>query len=209
VRAIEGGNAVIDRTVSRGTDSASVDELFPSNLLVSPSSSCSEDDDSARRADWWLAHTLPRQEKAVAMALRGQNAGYYLPLVNRKSLTRGRTRLARIPLFPGYVFICGDQETRLGALKTNRLLTVQPVPDGEALRLQLLRFANLIAMGAPLVRESRIAAGERVRIKAGPLRGTEGVVLRRNGKAKLLIAIDFLQQGASFEIDDCMLEPVD
>jgi transcription antitermination factor NusG len=87
-------------------------------------------------------------------------------------------------------------------------LTVRDVPDGERLRVQLLRFAELIALGAPLVRESRLMPGERVRIKAGPFRDTEGVVLRRNGKTELLIAVDFLQQGASLEIDDCMLEPV-
>jgi transcription antitermination factor NusG len=98
---------------------------------------------------------------------------------------------------------------RVSALKTNRLLTAQSVPNGEQLRLQLLRFAELIASGAPLVRESRLAPGERVRLKAGPFRGTEGVVLRRDRKTKLLVAIDFLQQGASFEVDDCMLEPVD
>jgi transcriptional antiterminator RfaH len=157
---------------------------------------------------WWLAHTRPRQEKAVAAALLGREVAFYLPLVTRKSLLRGRTRLAQIPLFPGYVFVFGYEEDRLSALKTNRLLTAQQVPDGEQLRLQLLRFAELIALGAPLVREARLVSGEHVRVKAGPFRDAEGVILRRNGKTELLIAIDFLQQGAALEIEDCMLEAV-
>jgi transcription antitermination factor NusG len=102
----------------------------------------------------------------------------------------------------------GDEEDRLSALKTNRLITVQRVPDGEQLRGQLLRLSELIALGAPLVRESRLIAGERVRVKSGPFRDNEGIVLRRNGKTELLIAIDFLQQGAALEIEDCLLEPV-
>lgn len=177
-------------------------ELYPADLLNCPE--LNECDGS-----WWLAHTKPRQEKALASDLCGAEVAFYLPLILRKSLTRGRTRVSRIPLFPGYVFLHGDDSARLQALKTNRVLTATAVADGERLRSQLQRFWDLIAKGAPLVRESRLCAGERVRLKAGPFRGTEGVVLRRDGKTKLLVAIDFLQQGASIEVDDCMLEPVD
>jgi hypothetical protein len=66
----------------------------------------------------------------------------------------------------------------------------------------------LISAGARLTRESRLVAGERVRVKGGPFRDTEGVILRRNGKTELLVAIDFLRQGASLEVDECMLEPI-
>ena len=157
---------------------------------------------------WWLAHTRPRQEKAIAAELHAREVGFYLPLVNRKSLTRGRTRMASIPLFPSYIFIFGNEKDRLSALKTNRLVTLRKVIDGEQLRSQLSKLAMLIAAGMPLVREARLVGGERVRIKAGPFCDTEGVVLRRNGKIELLIAVDFLQQGAALEIDDCMLELV-
>jgi transcription antitermination factor NusG len=189
--------------VTRRAGNASLLDYFPKNVLIGDATPS-----RSQACVWWLAHTKPRQEKAVAGDLLAREVAYYLPLVTRKSLTRGRTRVARIPLFPGYIFIRGDREDRLSALQTNRLLTIRDVPDGERLRLQLLRFAELIALGAPLVRESRLMAGERVRVKAGPFRDTEGVVLRRNGKTELLIAVDFLQQGATLEIDDCMLEPV-
>jgi transcription antitermination factor NusG len=116
--------------------------------------------------------------------------------------------VARIPLFPGYVFIQGGDEDRLQVLQTKRVLTVRPVPDGDELHRDLSRFAELIALDVPLVRESRLEAGERVRVKAGPFRNNEGVVIRRNGKTRLLVAINYLQQGASLEIDDCLLEPL-
>jgi transcriptional antiterminator RfaH len=155
-----------------------------------------------------LAHTLPRQEKALAAALYAREVPYYLPLVTRKSLSRGRTRVAQITLFPGYLFVCGGEEERLSVLKTNRVLTVRRAPDGERLRADLRRFFELISAGAPLLPEARLISGERVRVKAGPFRDQEGVVIRRNGKTRLLIAIDYLQQGASLEVDDCLLERV-
>ncbi len=157
---------------------------------------------------WWLGHTRPRQEKAVANDLFARRIPFYVPLVTRKAITRGKTRHVRIPLFSGYVFICGSEAVRLSALKTNRLLTIRQVPDGNCLRRQLMSIAQLIAAGAPLVREARLAAGERVRIKTGLFRGIEGIILRRHGKTELLVAIDFLGQGVSIEIEDCSAEPV-
>lgn len=178
--------------------------LFPESLLKGTGTD--EANTSRSKCAWWLAHTRPRQEKVVAAALLARGVSYYLPLLTRKSLTRGRTRMARVPLFPGYVFVYGDEHERLTALQTNRLITMQHVPDGNLLRAQLKQLAELIAAGIPLTRESRLVPGERVRIKAGPLRDIEGTVLRRNGKTEFLISIDFLHQGASLEIEDCMLE---
>lgn len=186
-------------------------DVFPADLLCRPPLLDSGDSGDAtveRVEGWWLVHTLPRQEKALANALYARDIAYYLPLVTRKSLSRGRTRVAQVTLFPGYVFVCGTEDDRLGVLKTNRVLTVRPAPDGERLRQDLRRFFELISTGAPLLPEARLVAGERVRVKAGPFRDQEGIVIRRNGKTRLLIAIDYLQQGASLEVDDCLLERV-
>jgi transcriptional antiterminator RfaH len=154
---------------------------------------------------WWLAHTLPRQEKALALALYSRDVPYYLPLVNRKSLSRGRTRVSRVTLFPGYLFLFGSEVERLSVLKTNRALTVRRAPDSARLHADLEKFHRLIAADAPLLPEARLVEGERVRVKSGPFRDLEGTVLRRNGKTRLLIAIDYLQQGASLEVEDCVL----
>jgi transcription antitermination factor NusG len=179
---------------------------FPSNLLSVAFTERGRN--GAFECAWWLAHTRPQQERAVAAALVARRVPYYIPLVTRKTLVRSRTRVARIPLFPGYVFVRGSDDDRLQVLQTNRVLTVRHVPDGNQLQSDLSRFSELIALDVPLIRESRLEAGERVRVKAGPFRDNEGVVIRRNGKTRLLVAINYLQQGASLEIDDCLLEPL-
>jgi transcription antitermination factor NusG len=51
--------------------------------------------------------------------------------------------------------------------------------------------------------------GALVRVKTGPFRGFEGVVQRRQGRTHLLVAVNFLQQGASVLIDDCQVDPLD
>jgi transcription antitermination factor NusG len=221
---VSGGRVVL----SRGGDgvgksyggrlSAARPDVYPANLLSDGSEGqCAADHLGEGRSgagsetvshSWWLAHTLPRQEKSLAAALYARGVSYYLPLVTRKSLSRGRTRVAQVTLFPGYLFVCGNEEDRLSVLRTKRVLTVRPAPDGDRLRSDLRRFYELITLGAPLLPEARLIAGQRVRVKAGPFRDQEGVVIRRNGKTRLLISIDYLQQGASLEVDDCLLERV-
>jgi hypothetical protein len=57
--------------------------------------------------------------------------------------------------------------------------------------------------------ESRLAPGRRVRVRHGALAGLEGTVLLRRGRTRLLVAVDFLQQGASVDIEDYCLEAID
>ena len=67
---------------------------------------------------------------------------------------------------------------------------------------------RLIDSGAPLTVESRLARGDRVRIRSGPLAGLEGTVLSRRGIRRLTVSVDFLQQGASVAVEDYMLETI-
>jgi transcription antitermination factor NusG len=111
-----------------------------------------------------------------------------------------------VPLFPGYVFLLGSEDDRVRSLTTNRVSRVISVPDPAELHFDLQQLQRLIESGAPLTAESRLAPGDRVRVKQGPLLGIEGTVLRRRDETRLLISIRFIQQGASLAIDDYMLE---
>ncbi len=67
---------------------------------------------------WWCLHTKPRQEKATARDLKAQGLVYYLPQVLKESHTpKGRKIQSIVPLFMGYMFLKGDQEARLAALR--------------------------------------------------------------------------------------------
>src|SRR5262245_7328278 len=119
--------------------------LYPADLLSVPPLAVPTVDSIRRK--WWLAHTRPRQEKSVAKALHSRHIAYYLPLIIRKSLLRGRARIARIPLFPSYIFVSGDEADRLSTLQTNRVVALHQAPDGEQLRKQLSTLAEFILAG--------------------------------------------------------------
>ena len=176
--------------------------LYPETLLdVAPS------DLPGRR--WFALYTKARQEKSLARELLKLRIPFYLPLVKKTSVAAGRRRTSLVPLFGGYAFLFGSEEERVRCLATNRLSRILPVEQPEQLVFDLRQFRRLIAAGAPLTVESRLAPGHRVKVRQGPFAGVEGVVLKRHGETRLLVAINFLQQGASVEIDDFSLEPLE
>lgn len=175
--------------------------VYPDNLLV-------ELVETDPRRGWWAIHTKARQEKAFARQLLGMGIPFYLPLVRKENLIRGRRINSYVPVFSGYVFLFGTDEERVQGLTTNRVSNVIRVVDQLQLTNDLRQVAHLIATDAPLTVERRLAPGHRVRVRKGPMEGVEGVVVKRRGKTRLLVAVTLLQQGVSVEIDDFLLEPI-
>jgi transcriptional antiterminator RfaH len=158
----------------------------------------------------WLAlYTKARQEKSLAREMLKQRIPFYLPLVKKTSASRGRKRVSLTPLFGGYLFLFAATEERLRCLATNRISRILTVEQPEQLVFDLRQFRRLIAAGAPLTIEARLAPGRKVRVRQGAFAGLEGTVLKRRGETRLLVAINFLQKGASVEIDDFLLEPLE
>ena len=181
--------------------------LYPETLLDPVDHAVSDTGDAAERR-WWVLHTKARQEKALSRELYARQTPFFLPVVSRRTNRGKRATLSYVPLFLGYVFIHGTETERVDTLKTNRVSRIIDVPDPDCLVDDLQRLHRLILADAPLTVESRLTAGDQVRVRSGVFQGIEGRVLERRGKTRLLVAIDFLQRGASVELDDCILEPI-
>ncbi|WP_168205273.1 transcription termination/antitermination NusG family protein [Bythopirellula goksoeyrii] len=213
--AASGHLASSDVSVSRhppGSMETKNPYLFPDGLLNSlstsdetsevagPSGNCA----AVVRAEpgqWFLVHTKPRQEKKLAEELRKLGVPHYLPVTHCKSVTRGRSRYAWLPLFPSYLFLKATNEQRLLALKTNRIVATHLVVDQESLDRNLSDLADLIEKDVPLRIEERLVAGQEVEIIAGLLKGKRGTVIKRGGKTRLFLMIAEILGGVSLEIE--------
>ena len=102
----------------------------------------------------------------------------------------------------------GSEDERVRSLATNRIVRTLTVEDAEEFVHDLCQLRQLIEAEAPLTVESRLVPGNKVRVLSGSFAGVEGTVLDRRGQMRVLVAISFLQQGASVEIDDHLLEPI-
>lgn len=164
---------------------------------------------SVAERHWFAVYTKARQEKSLARELAKHAIPFYLPLVRKTNVARGRRRTSLVPLFAGYVFLFAAEEERVRSLTTNRISRILTVGDPEQLVFDLRQLHQLIVANAPLTVESRLAPGRRVRVKQGAFAGVEGIVLKRRAETRLLVSVNFLQQGASVEIDDFLLEPLE
>ena len=183
-------------------------DLYPADLLEPR-------DAAAPRAPshdvrWWALYTLARREKDLVRRLRAMHVAHYCPLVPRRTKSpQGRVRTAYVPLFAGYVFVRGTEEDRYRAMTTNVVSRWLEVPRAEELVADLRQIQRLVACGAPLTPEARLEPGERVRIRRGPFVGFEGQITKRLSETRLVVAVRFLQQGASVLLDDFEVERID
>ncbi len=177
-------------------------DIFPESLfeLELP-----EDRDHA----WWVFYTRARREKMLSRKLLRAGIPFYAPTIAKRYRSpNGRLRESFVPLFPNYVFMYGTEEQRYWAMTTNCVSRWIRVADGEQLRQDLYNIWRLIQMDVPLTVEARVLPGQRVRVRTGPFKGFEGIVLKRHSRVHLLVSVRFINQGVSVELADCEVEPI-
>jgi len=182
-------------------------DIFPDGLLDAGDDDPLGHGAAAPGARWLAFYTLARREKDLMRKLEAGGVPFFAPLVGRRLHTAGgRVRHSFVPLFAGYVFAPVDDDQRRAALATNTVARWLPVPDERMLVADLRAIRRLVETEQPLTPEARIEPGQHVRVRSGPLRGVEGIVVRRHGLQRLVVAVRFLNQGASVELEDVDLE---
>lgn len=157
---------------------------------------------------WWVLHTRPRVEKALARKLFETGHDFFLPLHTNRWYASGRWRTSYLPLFPGYLFVRGNGRLRDFVLATNQVAHVLPVADQAGLHTDLVSVYRAMQSGLLLTPEEGLYPGIRVEIVAGALQGLQGTVLRRGKETRFVIEVCFLQRGVSVAIEGWMLRPL-
>ncbi|MDA1040300.1 MAG: antitermination protein NusG [Planctomycetota bacterium] len=182
-------------------------DMYPDDLLSDGAAAVATDTRDGANTKWVVFYTLSRREKDLMRRLESVEIPFYGPLIRRRlPATRGQPRVSYVSLFPGYVFARVDDEQRRTALGTNTIARWLPVVDEHKLVNDLCSLRQLIASNRPLTPEARLDAGHVVRVRSGPLAGLEGIVVKRRGGVRLVVMVQFLNQGASIELEDVDLE---
>jgi transcriptional antiterminator NusG len=160
---------------------------------------------------WWVAHTRPRNEKALALDLQARDIFYYLPLCVRstRSRTSGRWSRSIVPVFPGYVFFNGSDTQRQSALTTNRIANTLRVTDQRQLVGELRQIQQVLSTQTGFAWQPTIEVGKWARVIAGPLNGVEGIVCKRMSRMRLALNVRMLSQSVVVEVSRDMVEEID
>lgn len=158
--------------------------------------------------EWYVGHCRSRLEKSFAHDLSRLGVDYFLPLVPRTTFSGGRKRKVLHPLFPSYVFFAGDEQTRLAALRTDRLANVLPVRNQDVLIKELSEVEKALSSGLAVDLYRHIAVGQRCRVRSGPMEGVVGIVVDRADLVTFVVEVTLLRQGAAMHIEGELLEPI-
>jgi transcription antitermination factor NusG len=159
--------------------------------------------------DWWVIHTKSRNEKALAWQMQRAGVSYFLPMTKKVTKSKGRTTRSILPLFTGYLFFCGNDDDRLTVLQTHRVANLIEVTDQERFLKDLSPIETLIKQGENIQPHVYIKEGQKCRVTAGPLLGTEGIAEISTEGTKLVLQVDMLGQATSVEIATDMIEMID
>ena len=174
------------------------ESLFPVNILNT----------SQNGTPWRVAHTKSRREKALAHYLAKSGIGYYLPMFSRQQSNSKRIRFSLIPAFNGYLFFKADDFDRHKALRSNYIARVIDVVDEKKLIDELNQIKKVLSGVTPVYPYDFISEGQRVRVKKGPLKDVEGLIIRKDRNCRLVLSIESIMQSISVSIDADLVEPI-
>ena len=168
------------------------------------------DELAAKRRAWFVLHVKPRTEKKVVLFLRKYACFCHLPVYLKVTKVQRRKVRHELPLFPGYVFARLSAAERLEMLKTNLLVRAIYVSRPREMIHQLRQIARAMKGMPELIRPAQMfKAGDYVRVKYGPLRGTEGYVKRRGANMALCLNVEILGSAVEVAISPSDIEKVE
>lgn len=152
---------------------------------------------------WYAAYTWARHEKSVAKQLEERRMDSFLPLYRSWHRWKDRRQQVELPLFSSYVFVRMTLRERVRVLELPgvvQLVSFQgrpaPLPDLEIEALRRGLEQEIYAEPHPFLR-----VGHKVRVRGGPLAGTEGILLRKKDKLRVVISLEVLMRSIAVEVD--------
>src|SRR3990167_3177218 len=145
---------------------------------------------------WYLIQTKSRSELIAKDNLENQGFVTYLPMLDVRRRTRGKSILRREALFPSYVFILlytindnwSPIRSTRGVLKLVRFgAEFGRVPEAliEALKKSERKSQSSVSM-------LDFNSGDRVRVAVGPLAGYEGIFESKNSEKRAVILLELV-----------------
>jgi transcription antitermination factor NusG len=159
---------------------------------------------------WYALYVRSRHEKTVENSLRVKGYSVFSPSYRMKRKRVDRIAEIEVALFPGYVFCQFDTNKRLPILTTPGVVGVvgrgnrpEPVDDTEIASMRTVALSGRPVSPWPFLR-----IGQRIRLQAGPLAGTEGIFLRVKDEYHLVVSVTLLQRAVSVVIEKEAVAPL-
>ena len=154
--------------------------------------------------NWYLLQTKPNAHVKACENLRQQGFDVFLPLITKTTKKNGKFLNAKVPLFPGYLFMGTSIDpipwTSIKGTKgiSNTVSAggvYRPISPGIIEGLQLRCNENGV-----ILQLDEIALGDRVKIEKGPFADFISTIEQITDGQRAWVLIDLLQQKTRVEV---------
>ena len=159
---------------------------------------------------WYAIHTRRHYENVVTEMLCAKGIEAYLPMLEERRRWTHRTKVLKVPLFTNYVFARFHTDKRIDVISIKGVVQLvgthcgpSPIPDAQIKAVRVIVESKLKKGPYPF-----LVKGLFVRVKRGPLKGQEGVLLRKGNIHQFVVCLPVLGQSIGVEIDASALEAI-
>jgi len=154
-------------------------------------------------AKWYAIYTWANHEKSVARQLEVRSIESFLPLYEKVSRWKDRRVKLQLPLFSGYVFVRMALEEKLRVLEIPGVVRLvgfsgvpAPLDNGEIEAVRNGLAGAVAAEPCPYLRVGRLVC-----LNSGPLKGMQGVLVKKKSGYRFVLSIELIQRSVSVEVD--------
>jgi transcription antitermination factor NusG len=158
---------------------------------------------------WYALFVRTNQERGVAHALSQRQLEHLLPCYSAIHQWKDRRVKLQLPLFPGYLFVRLPLRERLRALTVPNVICLVGKKNAPSIisdeEMAAIGNASLYGQAQP---HAHLVEGERVMITSGPLTGMQGVLLRAQNRARIVVSVETISRAFVVEVDLVCVEPL-
>ncbi len=163
-----------------------------------------ENVDTAAR-NWYALFVKSRHEFVTSSELSKKGVETFLPSVKRLRMWKDRRKIVEFPLFPGYVFVHtkSDAQTFLDVIRTRgtvSFVTYEPGRPASIDGAEIEALRRMVNNDQSLDVYPHLSEGSSVRIKKGPLRDIEGVLLEKDYSHIFIVNIEILGRSVGMKV---------
>lgn len=140
----------------------------------------------------------------------GKGFEVFLPLYRAEHCWKDRKKIVSLPVFPCYLFVRTDFESKLGILQTPGVFWL--IETGgrpcEVANSEIEAIRKITQSPARFEPHPYLKCGDRVRVRQGALAGIEGVLIRVKNRYRVVLSVDLLQKAVAVEVDISLVERV-
>ena len=175
-----------------------------------PSDQCSLPSSGGMPFGWYAVYTRHQHEKSAAQLLARKGFELLLPLYRSRSRWSDRAQIVLLPLFPNYLFVQCDLDSRVRVLQTAGVcwfVSNAGVPTGVP-EAEIETVRRVVEAPINVQPHAFLDRGDQVRVLRGPLAGLTGILTRVKNQCRVIISLELLRKSAAIEIDLSDLERV-